>query len=55
MDKPSVTVTKLANLASRGKYDNVTPPVAKQMNELFVEVAALINQLEEEEKELDNE
>jgi hypothetical protein len=39
-------VEALANLASRGTYNNVTPAIAKEMNELFEAVAQLINKLE---------
>ena len=43
-------VIALANLASQGKYE-VSPVGARNMNQLFEEVAKVINSLEEEEKE----
>lgn len=53
--KRSQTILRLANLASKGRYDNVTPAAAREMNQLFEDVAVIINQMEEEEKEQDNE
>ena len=54
MDKQYVpasqVVIALADMASQGKYDNVTPDAARKMNALFELVATLINNLEEEEK-----
>ena len=44
--KDSQIVIALADLASKGKYDNVTPMVAQQMNELFAVTAGLINRME---------
>lgn len=49
--KASQVVLALADLASKGKYDNVTPEGARAMNNLFVLVAELINKLEESESE----
>ncbi len=49
MAKPSEVIIALADMASRGKYDNVTPVMAKQWDRLFVLVAELINKLEEQE------
>ncbi len=46
--KRSEIVLALANVASKGKYE-VTPAGAKIMNEVFIEVANLINELEAEE------
>lgn len=43
-------VVALADMASKGKYDNVTPAAARQMNAIFDAAAALINQLEDAEK-----
>lgn len=47
--KKSVIVKALADMASQGKYDNVTPLQARNMNALFIHVARLINELEQEE------
>jgi hypothetical protein len=53
MSKETLTASQiviaLADMASKGKYDNVTPQVAKQMDQLFQLVAELINQMEEQE------
>lgn len=49
--KRSEIVTALANMASRGKYDDVSPAQAAQWNLLFREAADLINELEAEENE----
>ena len=46
--KRSQIVNALADLVSAGKYE-LTGHGARQMNELFVEVAQLINELEAEE------
>lgn len=46
--KRSEVVLALANIASKGKYE-VTPAGAKVMDEVFVAVANLINELEAEE------
>ena len=43
-------VVKLAELASKGTYQ-VTPEGARNMNNLFDQVARVINELETEEKE----
>ena len=48
--KDSEIIIALANIASRGKYE-VTPAGAKQMNDVFAEVAKLINKLEAAEAE----
>lgn len=45
----SKVVLALADLASNGKYDNVTRQGALNMNALFETVAELINVLEAEE------
>jgi hypothetical protein len=45
-------IIALADMASKGKYDNVTPEAARQMNAIFDATAELINQLEEAEKNL---
>jgi aryl-alcohol dehydrogenase-like predicted oxidoreductase len=50
MPKRSVIVKALADLASQGKY-TVDPAGARNINQLFELVAALINELEAEEKE----
>ena len=42
----SQIVIALADMASNGKYDNVTPQQAQNMNALFEAVAQVINQLE---------
>lgn len=42
-------VKMIADVASQGRYDNVTPVGARNMNTIFVLVAALINELEAEE------
>lgn len=46
--KRSEIVSALAELASQGTY-TVKPAVAQQMNNIFVHVAKLINELEAEE------
>ncbi len=46
--KKSVVVKNLADLASQGRY-NVDPAGAARMNQLFVLVAQVINELEDEE------
>lgn len=46
----SQVVIALAEMASNGKYDNVTPMQAQKMNKLFEAVAEVINWLEEAEK-----
>jgi hypothetical protein len=51
--KRSEVVSALADLASQGTY-TVKPPVAQQMNSIFVAVAQLINELEAEEANEDN-
>ncbi len=48
----SVVVQRLAELASQGTY-SVTPAQAATMNALFVLVARVINDLEEEERKID--
>lgn len=45
----SQIVIALADMASNGKYDNVTPQQAQNMNALFEAVAQVINQLEKAE------
>ena len=47
--KASQIVSALADMASKGKYDNVTIESAANMNSLFVLVAELINKLEDAE------
>jgi len=51
--KRSVVVKTLADLASVGRYDNVTPQAAVRMNALFDKVAVVINELEAEEAEVE--
>jgi len=46
----SQVVIALANLASKGKFE-VTPAGSAAMNEVFVAVAELINELEAQEAE----
>ena len=46
----SQVVIRLANLASSGKYE-VQPAEAQAMTQLYQEVAAVINELEAEEKQ----
>ena len=46
-------VIALAEIASQGEY-KVSPAGAQKMNAVFVAVAELINELEAEEKEIDN-
>lgn len=46
--KRSQIVQALADIASKGQY-NVNPAGARHMNEIFIAVAALINDLEAEE------
>lgn len=46
-------VIALANMASKGKYDNVTPAEAREMNAIFDAAAELINQLEAAENQLE--
>lgn len=45
----SQIVIALADMASAGKYDNVTREGAKRMDELYRLVAELINHMEEQE------
>ena len=45
----SQVVIALADMASQGRYDNVTIEGARQMNQLYELVAKLINSMEEEE------
>lgn len=47
--KASAIVIALADMASKGKYDNVTIQAARGFNQLFELVAELINTLEAEE------
>ena len=42
----SQIVIALADMASKGKYDNVTPVQARNMNAIFEAVAQVINELE---------
>lgn len=51
--KDSEIVKALADFASRGKYE-MTPRGAKVVNDLYVQVAALINRLERQEEEEEN-
>jgi hypothetical protein len=51
--RASQVVSALADMASKGKYDNVTPAAARSMDALFNAVADLINVLEEEEAAAD--
>ena len=48
--KRSEIVKALADIASQGKY-NVDPKGARLINSVFEQVAALINELEAEERE----
>lgn len=52
--KASEIVLELSQMASMGKYDGITPERARRMNALFVEVAALVNRMEEAEKDAVN-
>jgi len=54
MKKKSQVVLALANLASRGKFE-VDPQGARIMNQIFEDVAKLINELEAEEKAAEKE
>lgn len=47
----SKIVLALANLASQGVYNGVTPQGARNMNKVFEDTAALVNALEQEEEE----
>jgi hypothetical protein len=47
--RPSQVVSALADMASQGRYDNVTPQGARNMNAVFELVASLINKLEADE------
>lgn len=46
----SKIVLALANLASQGVYNGVTPQGARNMNKVFEDTADLVNTLEEEEE-----
>ncbi len=46
----SQVVIALADMASKGKYDNVTKEASQQMNAIFEAAAQLINELEAAEK-----
>ena len=52
--RPSQVVSALADMASQGRYDNVTKQGSRNMNALFEMVAQLINALEAQEAEEDN-
>jgi len=52
--KRSQVVVALATIASQGKYE-VNPEGAAKMNNVFQRVAALINELEAEEKAAEEE
>lgn len=47
----SKIVLALANLASQGVYNGVTPQGARNMNKVFEDTADLVNALEQEEEE----
>ena len=49
MVKPSEVVSALAEMASNGRYDNVTPESARAMNNIFDMTAKLINMMEAQE------